>query len=137
MGEWAGWVCGSVCVAFAVLKLVGTLYTFLQLRRKWRTVPELWALDWLDIVYRVERDFGVLLAAADFEGLSPAARWGLTAGQLWGVIEARLGAIGSPVPPDGWGRLVTILTQALNVKPEQVTPDSRLYADLDMTRGVE
>ena len=137
MGEWAGWLCGSVCVAFAVLKFVGGLYTFLLFRRKWRTVPELWALDWLDIVYLVERDFGVLLVAADFEGLSPAARQGLTAGQVWGVIAARLVAVGSSVPPDGWARLVTILTRSLNVKPEQVTHGSRLYADLDMTRGLE
>src|SRR4051812_6835559 len=112
MEVWAGRVLGLACAAVVLVKVLGTLALFLTLRRKWRSVPELWGLDWLDIVYRVEQAFGVVLVAADFEGLSTAARVELTAGQLWEVIGARLASVGSSAPPDGWPQLVTILAEA-------------------------
>ena len=48
MGEWLKWICGSLCVAAAVLQIAGVVWVLFELRRKWRTVPELWSRDWLE-----------------------------------------------------------------------------------------
>lgn len=79
MAEWAEWTIASLCGAFSVVQLLGTLWCVVEFHRRWRSVPELWALDWLDIVYRVEHEFGVALAAADFKGLPAEKRAALTA----------------------------------------------------------
>jgi hypothetical protein len=137
VGDWLWWRLGYLCGAFVVVKLLGTLWCFTELRRKWRSVPELWALDWLDIVYRVEHEFGVTLVAADFEVLPKDARAELTAGQLWEIVVARQRAAGATMPADGWARLAVALSEALNVRPSRIASGSRLYADLGMILGIE
>jgi len=57
---------------------------------------------------------------------------GITAGQFWELVAAKLQASGRPAATNGWQRMVLLLCRALNVKPARVTPSSRLYADLDM-----
>src|SRR5262249_38673375 len=98
---------------------------------------ELWGLDWLDIVYRLEYTFGVTLTAADFAGLSPEAQQALTAGQLWEVVAARIRTSGQEVPADGWDQVVARLSESLHVKPRQIVPDAQLYADLGMVHGLD
>ncbi len=136
MGEWSGYVCGSVCVSLAVLlavmQFIGGIWCFIEFRRKWRSVPELWTIDWLDIVHRVEREFRVMLSAADFEGWAVEARLGLTAGKLWELITAKHKQTGIEVTTNGWERLVVLLSEALNVKVSRINPNSRLYTDLGM-----
>jgi hypothetical protein len=121
----------------AAAKILGGIWCLVELCRKWRGTRELWSLDWLDIVFRVEREFGVVLTAADFVGLSPEARVALTAGQLWEMVATRIRASGRPVPVDGWDRMVTALCEALNKKPVRITPTARLYADLGMVPGLD
>jgi hypothetical protein len=133
MGEWLGWVCWAV----AAMQFLAACWSFLELHRKWRSVPELWGVDWLDIVYRLEREFRVTLTAVDFEGQPGAARVKLTAGQLWELVKAKIVAADTEVPADGWERVVAVLAKALTVKPRRIAPGSRLYADLGMIYGIE
>ena len=137
MGTCLGWGLGSVCVAFALFKFVGGIWCVSILHRKWRSVPELWGLDWLDIVDRVEREFGVELVAADFVSWSVAARTGITAGQLWQLVATKLQVSGRPAATNGWERIVLLLCEALNLKPARVVVQSRLYADLGMFDGID
>jgi hypothetical protein len=136
MNEWLWHVSGSICGVFAALQFIGGLWFMLEMRRKWRSVPELWSIDWLDIVYRLQREFRIKFTGTDFEGLSADARVELTAGLLWDLVAARVGGLGWEVPADGWERVVGVLSEALNVKPRQITPGSRLYADLGMVYGL-
>jgi hypothetical protein len=137
MGEWLWWVLGSLFGLFAVVKLLGGIWCLVELCRKWRGAFELWGIDWLDIVYRLEREFGVSLTAADFAGWSPEARVALTAGQLWEVVAVRICASGRDVPADGWDRVVAALSESLNGKPLRIVPHARLYADLGMLHGLD
>ncbi len=132
MPTWLDWLLSYACPAAAVLCFLGAFWVLWNCFRKWRSVPELWSIDWLDIIDRVKREFGVTLTAADFEPLSRKERAELTAGQLWEAIQTRLRAADSVVPADGWQRLVVTVTEAINVRPERVAPGSRLYADLGM-----
>jgi hypothetical protein len=133
MDEWLGWVCGAV----AAMQFIAACWCFLELHRKWRSVPELWGVDWLDIVYRMEREFGITLTAADFESQHAAARVALTAEQLWELVKAKIMAADGEVPADGWDRVVAVLAEALTIKPSRIAPGSRLYADLGMIYGIE
>ena len=137
MSEWLGWAFGSVCVAIAVLKLAAGVWCLVELRRKWRAVPELWGVDWLDVVCRLERAFGVKLTAADFADWPADARAGLTAGQLWEVVADKFRVAGADVPVDGWERMAAALSEALNVRAKRIAAGSRLYADLGMAYGLE
>jgi hypothetical protein len=137
MSEWLLGILGSLCGLFAVVKIFGTIWCLIELYRKWNGAFELWGMDWLDIVYRLERAFGVSLTDADFADLSAEARVALTAGQLWEVVAARLRASGRDLPADGWDRVVDVLSEALNVKPIRIVPNARLYADLGMLHGVD
>jgi hypothetical protein len=136
MAEWVWLALGGVCLTFAVVKVVGTCWCLFDLR-KWRATPELWGVDWLDVVYRIEAVFAVTLTAADFASLSPHERAALTAGQLWDVVTAKAAAENRPIPPDGWLRFVESLCAALPVRPDRVTPLARLTADLGMRPDID
>jgi hypothetical protein len=97
----------------------------------------LWGLDWLDIVWRLERQFAIHLRGADFERFSAEERNGLTAGRLWDVVVEKMRTAGIEVPGDALARVVVALSEALNVDVERIAPDSRLYADLGMLYGVD
>jgi hypothetical protein len=68
MDGWLGGALGWLCGALGVAKFLLAGWCILELWRKGRSVPELWSIDWLDIVYRLKREFGVTIAAGDFEG---------------------------------------------------------------------
>ncbi|MBV9121805.1 MAG: hypothetical protein JO112_00420 [Planctomycetes bacterium] len=137
MGETLWWMFGSICAVLAVLKLCGTIWCSVELHRNWQGCPELWALDWLDIVYRVQREFGVALTASDFDTRALEVRTNLTAGKLWELVASKLQADGRVIPRDGWDYLVALLSESLNVKTSRICPESRLYADLGMLHGLE
>src|SRR5262245_9126801 len=122
MAEWLAYLFGWGCGALAVLKAAAGAWLLAELVRKWRATPGLWGIDWLDIGFRLEREFGVALSGTDFAALSAEARAALTAGQLWGSVASRLRAAGRTPPEDGWGRLARALSEALNVPAERVTP---------------
>jgi hypothetical protein len=88
-------------------------------------------------VFRVERELGVSLTVADFEGWSPDARAALTAGQLWELVASKLRAGGAAVPAGGWDQVVALLSEALNVRAGRIRAESRLYAELGMVYGLE
>ena len=128
-GAWS--LLGWLCVILVVLQYAAGVWAIVLLRRK--SVPELWGFDWLDILVRLERDCGVTFTRADFEAIPRDQRFGLTAGQLCELVDAKLRTSGQPVPEGAWDRVVAALVEALNVAPVKVRPDSRLYADLGMS----
>ena len=121
----------------AIVQITGSAWCHLVLRRHWRSVPELWGIDWLDVVWRLEQEFEVDLKGSDFERFTAKERTGLTAGQLWDAVVGKLRQTGIEVPGNGWERLVVALCEAFNVDAERINPDSRLYADLGMLYGVD
>lgn len=130
MFEWLGWL----CMALPVLQVIGVVWCLFDLRRK--SVPELWGLDWLDVLYRIEHEFGAAFERSDFEAIPAEARSQLTAGQLWDLVAAKLRQSGRPVPEDGWDRVVAVLSESLNLRRDRIAPDSRLYEDLRMQREI-
>src|SRR5262245_46271235 len=137
MGEWLWWVFSSLCGMFHVIQLIGVCWLLIELRRrKWHFVPELRGIDWLDIVYRLQREFGVTITAGNFNGWPAEARAALRAGQLWVLVCTKLSDTGAERPKDGWERVVAALSEALNVKPGQVTLESRLSLDLGLMYGL-
>jgi hypothetical protein len=117
-----------------VLQAISRLMCVVELHRKWRSIPELWGIDWLDLTCRIHHEFGVELTGADFERWSPQQRIALTAGQLWELVQERLTqdvyvAMGS----SGWDRFVKLVSGALVVKQHRITAASRLHVDLGMT----
>jgi hypothetical protein len=137
VGAWLEWMIFPCLVTWAIAQILGKAWCLLQLRRHWRSAPELWGIDWLDIVFRLEREFGVRLTGTDFAQFSAHERITLTAGQLWKVVAGKRQNGGNNRPKDGWERVVTTLGEALNVDSERVLPSSRLYADLGMFAGID
>jgi acyl carrier protein len=127
----------SLFAAGAVVQIILKATCILALLRHWQSVPELWGIDWMDVVWRLERELRVKLTGSDFEQFTAEERSGLTAGQLWEVVVDKLRQVGIEIPENGWERLVGALCEALNVDAKQVNPDSRLYADLGMLYGVD
>ena len=100
MGEWLWCLLGWLCAACAAVKLIGFCWFLVELRRKWRSIPELWSIDWLDIVCRLELEFEVTLTAADLADRSADERMALSAGQLWELVAAKMRVAGREVPAD-------------------------------------
>jgi acyl carrier protein len=136
MGEWFWDGMIALLAVYCAVSLFCTAWCLLELRRNWRSAPELWGLDWLDVVWRLERELGVHLTGADFGRFSVEERGQITAGRLWDVAIERLRIAGTEVPGDGLERVVKSLCEALNVDAERITPDSRLYEDLGMPYGM-
>jgi len=137
VSEWLSCVILSLFVAVAVVGITLNASCLLVLRRHWRSVPELWGIDWLDVVWRLEQELKVELTGSDFERFTADERMGLTAGQLWEVVVDKLRQTGIQTPGNGWERLVVALCEALNVDANQVNAGSRLYADLGMLYGLD
>lgn len=89
-----------ICLLFA-LQFGGRIWFAWLLHRHWALVPELYGIAWLDIVFRLERAFGVSLKGSDFETIPPDSRVELSAGQLWEVVAAKLQSAGKSLPLDG------------------------------------
>jgi hypothetical protein len=132
----AEWFTGTICMSLIAAQIISLIWCAIELRKNWWSTSEFWGVDWLDIVCRVEREFGVSLTAADFADWSPEARAALSAGQLWELVEAKRATVAIAGSPAGWPRLAVVLSEALNVPIDRIDLHSRLYGDLGMVRGI-
>jgi hypothetical protein len=89
-------------------------------------------VDWLDIRFRLERQFDITFEQTDFAHVWESGRRDLTAGELFDVVCVRLQSEGRPIPYSGWNRVRLELARALVVPPHHIHVDSRLVADLGM-----
>jgi hypothetical protein len=132
------WLCylfiGVVFLA-AVFQHVGMLYAIWALRTK--AVPCLWGIDWLDVVWRLERRFGICLDATDFQYLAEQGQDDVTAGEVYAVVCRKLWDANRPIPAGGWNGVRIDLHEALHVRPFSVRRSSLLIRDLGMLRGID
>ncbi len=134
MGTGLEWILLSLVFLTVSAKVVIVAWAIIELRRK--SVPELWGIDWLDILHRLEQEFGVVFSRTDFEAIPTGERLGLTVATLWALVEIELRSVGRSLPKDGWEKMVATLIEALNVAPDKVRSESRLYADLGMEQDL-
>jgi len=120
------WLCGGL----AAIQFVAGLICLYSLCRK--SVPELWGINWIDILFRLERDFQLEFHPSDFQRFRGQRRTDLTAGELYEIVQTKLSAAGRPVPCGAWYRMKIAIHEALNVSPLAVRRHSRLYADMGM-----
>jgi acyl carrier protein len=115
-------------------------------------------IDLLDITFRIEKQFKIRLQQADWESLARDGRhWDVTAGDLLDLIHSRracreCGHDLRGLRDDGicpacesrfdfkdhirqadWEALRQLLSDALNIEPEEIMRESRLLADLGMS----
>ncbi|HSI33891.1 MAG: hypothetical protein ACAI43_14930 [Phycisphaerae bacterium] len=96
-------------------------------------------IDFLDIVFRLEKEFSIKLPRAalfwtDAEmRLRRRERPPLTAGLLHRQLVEFLSRNRLDVPADSWERVRKCLSAALGVKEDEIRPDSRLIEDLGAT----
>lgn len=90
-------------------------------------------LDMMDIVFRLERRFGVRLEIANFDHLRDPRRTDLTAGELFDVVSSSIQAVGRPVPANCWNGVRLELAKVLYVSPLGIRRESRLSGDLGMS----
>lgn len=88
-------------------------------------------MEFLDITFRAEKQFGVKLRMRDFVRLNciPATR-DPTAGELHDWICQACRAAGKPVPHSSWHRVKRIIVDATGLSPSVIRKDSLLSADL-------
>ena len=88
----------------------------------------------LDIVFRLERRFGVRLETADFDQLGRKRNINeVTAGDLFDIVCCSLQAVGRPVPVNGWNGVRLELANSLSVSPLTIRRESLLVGDLGMS----
>jgi hypothetical protein len=91
-------------------------------------------IDVLDIMFRIEKRFGIRIVGADWTDLvgkrSPPD---ITAGELWFLVAAKLHEAHLPVPRSCWNAVRVILSQALRVPPREIKKESWLIRELGMT----
>jgi hypothetical protein len=128
--ELFGWLCVGPVMALWLVQVVSLLYCWHALRQKSPRI--LWCIDWIDILFRLEREFGITFCPSDFQHLVSQQPPDITAGELFAIVRRKVWDTGRPVPADGWQRLTGNLSQALNVEASPILCDSRLRADLGM-----
>ena len=89
-------------------------------------------IEMLDIVFRLERRFGVRLEPSYFDYLRELGRTDITAGELFEAVGDRLRAVGRPVPANCWNGVRLELANVLLVSPLSIRRESRLHGDLGM-----
>lgn len=87
----------------------------------------------LDIVFRLERRFGVRLESADFEFMHAPGRTDITAGELFEALCSRFRAVGRPVPVNCWNGVRLELANVLLVSPLSIRRETKLIGDLGMS----
>ena len=96
-------------------------------------------IDCLDIVFRLEKEFGLMFHRGQLGWPEDDARRrkpplsGFTAGQLHEQVCNVLSRQGLEIPPDSWVRVRGCIATALQLKPEQVRREDRLIEDLGVT----
>ncbi len=89
-------------------------------------------VDWLDIRWRLERQFDIKFEHSDFAHIWDSGRRDITAGELFDVVYTRLQSEGRPIPFSGWNRVRLELAHALVVPPQTIRRENLLVADLGM-----
>jgi hypothetical protein len=88
-------------------------------------------IDFLDIEFRIEKEFGIALQVSDLNSVSDARdRSDITAGELHFIIGCKLRESGRPVPRSIWNKVRIVLSQALGVSPHSIKPESWIIKDL-------
>src|SRR5262245_44197833 len=128
MADWAGWLCSGLFAALAVLQFLGGLYCWYSLCRK--SVPALWSIDWIDVLFRLEKEFRICFCSDDFRHIQDEAD--ITAGELFAIVCRKVQEAGRPVPFGSWQRIRLVLHEALRASPWRIRRESRLRADLRM-----
>jgi acyl carrier protein len=93
-------------------------------------------MDVLEIVFRVEDEFGVTLTPEDFDEVCQrpsALRSDFRAGDVQFLIGCRLREAGRPVPEDIWERVRSILATITGVERDRVRPESWVVHELGAT----
>ena len=89
-------------------------------------------IDFLDVVHRLERWYGVRLERADLEPLWLRPARNLTAGELHAAVCDKLRAAGRAVPASSWNGVRLELATVLGVSPFAIRPGSWRVADLHL-----
>jgi hypothetical protein len=88
-------------------------------------------VDFLDLSFQVEKQFGVRLEPDDLRDEWMANGGDCTAGHLHDVICEKCRASGLPIRRGSWNRLRIALVRTLGVSVSEVTRDAWLRRDLD------
>lgn len=88
-------------------------------------------LDFLDLSFELEKQFGVRLEPADLVDEWMAHGGDCTAGHLHKVVCDKCLANDLPVPRGSWNRIRIALVKTLGVAVSEVTRDAWLRRDLD------
>lgn len=91
-------------------------------------------LDFLDVVFEIEKQFGVRICAAD---LTESEEWDAskndcTAGALHRIICRKCEEEGVPVPRSSWNRMRIALMKSAGVAADEIKEGAWLVHDLDM-----
>lgn len=91
-------------------------------------------LDFLDVSFEIEKQFGVRIVPADLIESSEwdAAKKDCTAGGLHRIICQKCEAEGIPVPRSSWNRMRIALMKSAGIDADEVKEGAWLIHDLDM-----
>ncbi len=87
-------------------------------------------LEFLDLTFRLERDFAVALPKRSFLQEADVYRRDIRAEQVHEGIRTFLKHSSFPIPEDSWQRIQKSIAGTVGLKPEQVMRDSWLIKDL-------
>jgi hypothetical protein len=88
-------------------------------------------IDFLDLSFELEKQFGVPLEPADLIDIWRTQGNDCTAGQLHEIMCDKCCRICLPVPRSSWNRVRIALVKTLGVSVREVTPGAWLRRDLD------
>ncbi|MBA4031741.1 MAG: hypothetical protein C0478_12750 [Planctomyces sp.] len=98
-------------------------------------------IDLLDLMFRVEREFGITLQRADLMQLlkdgnttdPPAGTWSdIRVADFVSFVEAAISDQQAAPAPDVYNRIKKHIVECLGVEPLDVTPNAWLVRDLGM-----
>ena len=86
-------------------------------------------IDLLDMVFRLEREFGLRVNREDdlFQRGDD-----MTAGEVQFIVGVQLLEQGKALPDDFWPRVQRVIAKTLEIPEHQIHPTSRLFDDLGM-----
>jgi hypothetical protein len=89
-------------------------------------------IDFLDVAFRIEKQFGVRIEPADIlPAWTKDDRNDVTAGEFHEIICEKCREQGIKVPRSSWNQLKLALVDALGVTPSEIKKDAWLRKDLD------
>lgn len=95
-------------------------------------------VDWLDLHFRLEREFGITLTPDITQPhiarlSSDRPRKSVTAGEVLEMVVAACSAQDRPVPPSAWTRVKRCIAQTGGVSPKRIRQTSLLNEDLGLS----